>query len=113
MAKNFTLECNHCGDNFFVEAVIDEEDYYDTGIPCESCENCITYVMEVHDKPTVPLKNEKKVKVTPKKVDIKFIDPEPPYPPLPKVEKTDRELLLEVLKRLEKVEQKLNGMDCQ
>ena len=34
-------------------------------------------------------------------------DPEPPYPPLPPPKKTDRELILEILERVKKLEEKL------
>ena len=92
MATEFTLECNHCGHNFNTKEHIEEDDYYDTGVSCPMFESCITYVMKVYERSPIPLKNKKK---------------EPPYPPLPPKEKTDRELILELLQRLEKVEEKL------
>lgn len=94
MKKYYTLECRTCGYQFGSrENLDDHDDDEETGIPCPKYGHKETYVVSMSIMGRfVPMKDdEEKI----------------PYPPLPTKEKSDRELLLEVLDRVKKLEEEV------
>lgn len=83
--KELFLECSNCGHKFGTHAEIKEvaKKTGRTAVPCPRCRNGLPSFVSFYK------------------------EPEPSYPPLPTKEKTDRELLLEVLERVKKLEEEV------